>query len=265
MTKGSDPWHHAGMREVDLAAEVLSGQQSAIDRAYEYVAAIIDLKQVPEGGMLPRAEVLAGRAGVSRPSVLAALNLLKAQGLINVGPGRAGVRVSESVGAGRDARVRWVYDHRDIIRQMALLRTMVDPGVARLAAEHGLREEFKEDVHRLHHDMCGPILHTDGYMASDTEFHRLLAECSDAPVLIRLSLLTRRWVAVAFDLFPWPPHSRESSNAEHSAILAAVEAGDPDAAEKATREHLAVATPALLTLISNMEMRSKPQPSERDS
>ena len=244
------------MQDVDLAAELLSGQHSAIDRAYQYIAAMIDLKQVPQGGTLPRAELLAERIGVSRPSVLAALNLLQAQGLVNVGPGRAGVRVSEQVGAGRDARVQWVYDHRDTIRQMAYLRTLVDPGLARLTAERGLSAELDEDVRRLHLDMCGPILHTQGYMASDTEFHRLLAECGGAPVLVRLSLLTRRWVAAAFDLLPWPPHSRERSNAEHDAILAAVEARDPEAAEEATRKHIAVTTAPLFALLDSMEPQS---------
>ncbi len=241
------------MEQVDLAAEVLTGRQSAIDRAYQYIAALIDLKQVPQGGTLPRAELLAERAGVSRPSVLAALNLLQAQGLVNVGPGRAGVRVSEPVGAGRDARVRWVYEHRDIIRQMALLRSMVDPGIARLTAERGLKGDVADEVNRHHDDMCGPILHTGGYMATDTEFHRLLAESSDAPVLVRLSLLTRRWVAGAFDLLPWPPHSRERSNEQHTAILSAIEARDPDRAEEATRQHLDVTTPHLLNLLDQME------------
>jgi DNA-binding FadR family transcriptional regulator len=229
------------MSDVDFAAEIVSSSQGPVDRAYHYIAALIDLKQVPHGGLLPRAELLAREIGVSRPSVLTALGLLEKQGLVRVGVGRAGVRVAESVGASRDARVGWVADHRDVIAQMATLRAIVEPGVMRLVAERGLTRAQKKRARELHAEMCGGVDH-QGYLAADTEFHRLLSTAIEGPVIERLSLLIRRWVAPALDLIPWPPNRREVSNTEHEALLSALEAKDPDAAEQAVRVHISATT-----------------------
>jgi DNA-binding FadR family transcriptional regulator len=89
--------------------------------------------------------------------------------------------------------------------------------------------------------MCGDVDH-QGYLAADTEFHRLLASAIEGPVIERLTLLVRRWVAPALDLIVWPPNRREVSNREHEALLTALEARDPDAAEQAVRAHIDATT-----------------------
>src|SRR5690242_10117930 len=94
--------HSSAMQDVDFAAQLLPFEQGPVDRAYDYIATMIDLKQVPQGGLLPKAEVLAKTIGVNRDAVLSAFNLLRAHGLVRVGVGRAGVRVAEPVGASHD-------------------------------------------------------------------------------------------------------------------------------------------------------------------
>lgn len=240
------------MPEVDFAAELLPTPQRPVERAYHYIATLIDLKRVPHGGLLPRAELLAREIGVSRPSVLAALSLLEKQGLVRVGTGRAGVRVAELVGASRDARIAWLYEHRRPIDEMATLRTIVEPGVMRLVAERGLSQTVRSRVQELHQEMCGPVDH-QGYLAADTEFHRLLASACGAPSIERLGLLIRRWVAPALDLIVWPPNRRHASNTEHEQLLVTVEANDPDAAEQAIRYHIGASTNSIHQLLASMD------------
>jgi GntR family transcriptional regulator, sialic acid-inducible nan operon repressor len=240
------------MAEVDFAADLLPATHSPVDRAYQYIASLIDLKRVPHGGLLPRAELLAKEIGVSRPSVLTALGLLEKQGLVRVGTGRAGVRVAELVGASRDARVAWLFEHRRVIDEMATLRVIVEPGVMRLVAEGGVSKSLRSRAHELQEEMCGPVDH-QGYLAADTEFHRLLVSACGAPSIERLSLLIRRWVAPALDLIVWPPNRRNASNTEHEQLLAAIEAQDQDAAEQAIRLHIDASTKSIHQLLASME------------
>jgi DNA-binding FadR family transcriptional regulator len=240
------------MAEVDFAAALVPAGQGPVDRAYHYIATLIDLKRVPHGGLLPRAELLARQIGVSRPSVLTALGLLEKQGLVRVGTGRAGVRVAELVGASRDARAAWLFEHRRVIDEMATLRTIVEPGVMRLVAERGLSKRVQSRARELHQEMCGPLDH-QGYLAADTEFHRLLVSACGAASIERLSLLIRRWVAPALDLIVWPPNRRDASNTEHESMLSAIDARDPDAAEHAIRHHIAASTHGIHQLLASME------------
>jgi GntR family transcriptional repressor for pyruvate dehydrogenase complex len=240
------------MAEVDFAADLLQPAHSPVDRAYHYIASLIDLKRVPHGGLLPRAELLAREIGVSRPTVLTALGLLEEQGLVRVGVGRAGVRVAELVGASRDARIAWLFEHREVIGEMATLRVIVEPGVMRLVAERGLSPDLQTRARELDEEMGGPVDH-QGYLAADTEFHRLLVSACGATSIERLSLLIRRWVAPALDLIVWPPNRRQLSNTEHEALLSAIEAKDADAAEHAIRDHIAASTHRIHQLLASMD------------
>lgn len=75
-------------------------------------------------------------------------------------------------------------------------------------------------------------------IAADQAFHQALLDAADNPHLDRAlgPLLGRAQVAMlSGDLSRWP----RKAVAEHKRILAAVRAGDADAAEQAAREHMA--------------------------
>ena len=247
------------MDDVDFAAQLLPAVQTPVDRAYDYIAGLIDLKQVPHGSLLPTAGELAKTIGVNRDAVLSALQLLQAQGLVRIGIGRAGVRVAEPLGANYDARVEWVWENRETIAQMVALRAIVDPGVLRLTAENGLTATQQKRARDLHEEMRGPVHHQE-YLAADTEFHRLLAEASGKPVIVRLSLLVRRWVAPALDLIPRPAHRRGGSNDEHEELLTAIEAGDADRAEDVGRRHILATMERIRELLDGMEADNQTSP-----
>lgn len=237
---------------VDFAAEIVPSAQGPVDRAYHYIAGLIDLKQVPDGGLLPTAEVIAKTLGLSRPTVLNAFSLLQAQGFVRVGTGRAGIRVAEPVGTGYDARMEWAWRHRDVIAQMAKLRKMVEPGVMRTAAEHGLSTEAHAEADRLLEVMSSDV-DRYGYLAADTRFHALLASASQSPVIERLALLIRRWTQPMFDLITFPPDRREQSHTEHIDLLAAIKARDPEQAEAATHRHIAASAGLIRDLLDDLE------------
>lgn len=240
------------MRDIDFAAEILSEVQSPVDRAYRYISGLIDLKQVAHGELLPRADVLAKRIGVSRDAVLGALNLLQQHGLVQVGIGRAGVRVAELVGESRDARILWLCEHREVIADMATLRSLVEPGLMRLVAERGLSEPLMAEAQHHHESMCQKAPGSEE--AADAGFHRALIAGVGSERIERLSLLARRWVSPAFDLIPWAPNRGAQSNREHAELLEAIATRNPQRAEEIARQHLAASTSRIHQFLENLDI-----------
>lgn len=240
------------MTVVDLAAELVPTAQSPVDRAYHYISGLIDLKIVAHGELLPKADVLAKRIGVNRDAVLDAFRQLQAHGLVRVGLGRAGVRVAEQVGASRDARIAWVWEHRETIAEMATLRSILEPGVIRLVAERGLSRRVLASARREHTRLVDG-LPSQQRQAADAEFHRLLMSGIEAKTIERLSLLVRRWVVPAFDLIAWPPNRTEQNHAEHQALLEAIEARDPGTAEDLMHRHVAASTHLIHDFLASLD------------
>ena len=185
------------------------------------------LDAIDSGGYAPGARLieteLAERFGVSRTPVREALQRLESEGVV-ARDGRRGVIVAS-------------LDY-DQLGELYDLREVVEGLAARLAARRAspaeiavLREMVDTDRRRLQ----------DGIMLakSNKQFHRQLHRASHNRYLIQMLHAMQRSLALLSGTTLASPGRAEASIAEHEAIVGALEARDEEAAEQATREHIA--------------------------
>src|SRR5688572_17377763 len=103
----------------------------AVTHAYERLVHLIELRQPSSSRRLPTAAALSKEIGVSRPVVLEALGQLSTEGRVAVAQGAGGSWVLSGQHEGRKKRQRWARADASTIAAMAVLRRILEPGIAR--------------------------------------------------------------------------------------------------------------------------------------
>ena len=180
---------------------------------------------VLRGDLLPGARLseteIAAQVGLSRQPVREAFIRLAADGLAEVLPQRGTYIGRISMRAVRSARFIREAVEADLAREVARLR----PDLGAMAAELDVQARA---------DAAGDV---PGFIQSDDRFHRAMAEAARQPGvwhdLERLKAQMNRMRHLSMRVF-----DRSATIAQHRTILAALQAGDADAAEAAIRTHL---------------------------
>jgi DNA-binding GntR family transcriptional regulator len=197
--------------------------------------------QILEGRLKPgewlRQERLAQEHGVSQMPVREALKQLASEGLVEHVPYR-GARVVQFSAAD----VEDLYACRAFIEGMAARFAAMNIGEAELV-------ELEVLVPRM--AACETPRDLAEYRELNRRFHGMVFAASRRSYLVRT--LAQLWAA--FPTMLWSnvprvatdsaPEREEVDEAEHAAIVAALAAHDPDAAERAVREHIRMAGEAL--------------------
>jgi DNA-binding GntR family transcriptional regulator len=192
------------------------------DLAYGRIRGYVLGGEGPPGARLGQVE-LAERFGISRTPVREALRRLAGEGLVDFHSNR-GFRVAD---LGLDA----------VLRRMEV-RSLVEPGIARIAA--GRRTE--EDIRRLQEVIASQENAGDGISAHDAsrDFHMALARASGNEELARV--LDSLWlVEVGRRLLARrtaDPNWLHDDVSEHRGILTAVKEGNAAEAERLMAEHI---------------------------
>jgi DNA-binding FadR family transcriptional regulator len=175
-------------------------------------------------------------AGVSRTVVREAIKVLAAKGLVASRP-KVGTRVRPrrdwnlldpdvlawQIEAGPDAH---------FLEQALELRRMIEPAAARLAAERASESQIAA-LYEAYEEMFAAGDDLDAFMAPDLRFHSLLLEACGNELLEHMSGI---FTAVLRTVFAYSSSSSRSyprAARRHRAIVKAIEARDPDAAEQA--------------------------------
>ena len=183
---------------------------------------------LPDNGFLDEAEV-------SRTVVREAIKVLAAKGLVESRP-KVGTRVRPrrdwnlldpdllawQIEAGPDPR---------FLEQALELRRIIEPAAARLAAERATDEQIAE-LYEAHEAMAAAGDDLDAFMEPDLRFHRLLLEAGQNELLEHMNEI---FTAVLHTIFAYSSSSSRaypSAARRHRAIVKAIEARDPDAAEQ---------------------------------
>ncbi len=177
---------------------------------------------LPPGARLSETEI-AAEIGVSRQPVREAFIRLAGDGLAEVRPQRGTYIGKISMAAVRSAR---------------LIREAVESDLARMIAEapppEFLARMADEITAQQAADEAGDVA---AFIESDDRFHHLLALAAGQEAvwndLERLKAQMNRLRHMSMRVF-----DRRFTIGQHSAILEALRAGDPDAAEAAVRAHL---------------------------
>lgn len=237
------------MREVH---DVL--QQVTQPRAHEYVAEqirrVILLRAVAPGGRLPYEQELATALGVSRSTITHALRLLEHEGLVEVRRGRGGGVFCVGVNAdGGDPEVIAALRlERATIEAAAELRAVVEPEIARLAAERAAPEQLAE-LAELNGEMRSAEGDDHHFMRADTRFHLTLAVAAASPMLADAVERARLALSQALEALPESAAWHDRSVEQHARLLAAMEARDATHAAAAMARHVEDTNRALALML----------------
>lgn len=204
--------------------------RTPIKDAYSLILEAIDRHDYKPGDRLVESE-LADRFGVSRTPVREALQRLETQGLLT-----------------RDGRSLIVasLDHSQL-SELYVVRGELEGLAARLAARHAAPEEVQVLKDMLAADQS---LRDDPAALSraNKRFHKQIHLASHNRFLIQqLDLVHRSMVLLATTSIKAEGRGADTLE-EHGAIVAAIEAGDGDAAYKALRDHISQAYKTRLKL-----------------
>lgn len=191
--------------------------------------AILERALLP-GMKLPE-DALGERFGASRTIVRQALERLAAEGLVELRRNRGAVVATPSLEEARD-----LFDLRCQIEDLVVSRLIANFGPKQLEAlENHLAKEIEAE--------SGP---EPVSIRLATEFHILVAQLTESPVLIRYVEDVGYRCGLTLALYS-RPHSTDCGIHEHREIIEALKAGDEARARELMRHHLgAVADRALL-------------------
>jgi GntR family transcriptional regulator, transcriptional repressor for pyruvate dehydrogenase complex len=194
-------------------------------------------ERIATGGRLPTEPQLMEAFGVSRTVIREATALLVSRGIVEVRP-RRGLTVRAPDGHGlADSLVAQLRMSQVSLPQLLQVRITLESAIARMAAEN--RDD--NDLHLLRKNviaMGSDELQQDSLVSLDLAFHDLLASATKNPFF---SLVTRPINQLLRSLYidrAGYVSLRKVTVSEHEAILLAIENGNAEAADSATRRHL---------------------------
>ena len=211
-----------GLRAIPASARI----QAALREA------ILGMRLLP-GAALSEKDI-AESYGVSRTPVREALLRLAEERLLDIYP-QVGTFVS---------RIRL-----DGLSDAMVIRTALERVTVRAAAERtdaATGAELRANLARQRAtDRAGDL---DAFHAADEDFHQIIARAAGHPHLWRVVKQEKVQVDRCRLLTLPQPTRRKRVMAQHAAILEAILAADPDAAEAAMTAHLADVLPSIETL-----------------
>jgi GntR family transcriptional regulator, uxu operon transcriptional repressor len=206
----------------------------------DQIATLIDRGEFVTGARLPAERELASVLGVSRTSVREAIICLELAGRVEVRVG-TGIFVCASPRPGTSAASSTGSDAPGPFDLLAA-RQVIEGEIAALAARSIRRREIavlRETMSRMR---ASDADHTPRESA-DREFHVAIAQATGNSAL--RAVVNRLWDARSHPLWTrieahfHTPALRARTLEDHAAIVAALEAHDPDAARAAMHRHLA--------------------------
>lgn len=203
--------------EQDARDEEL-GEEEIVERIFE---AIID-QRLPPGTKLSEA-ALCEAFGVGRMRIRQSLLLLASREVVELLPNRGAFVASPSA---------------EQAREVFEARLMIEPNVARLAAERATEADLAtlERHLRLEHEAHHGSRRRDAIRLSG-QFHVLLAEVAGNTVTLRMvkELVTRTSLIIGIFGSPGVSNCRDE---DHDEIFAAFRSGDGDSAARLMSAHL---------------------------
>lgn len=228
-------------------ANPLSLERLSVPKAGDVLAAQLRTRirsgELREGQSLPTERELVVQTGLSRTSVREGLRILEVEGLIEIRPGRnGGSRVRRPAGDeltrhlelfiwGRNLGFSDLHDVREALEALGAdgaARRRTDADIAELRLRTEAVEAAVGDIER--------------YLEANLAWHMAVVRASHNELLISIMNVLSNAIhqATAIEAFD-RPDVRDSTVRVHRRILAAIEAGDADAARRRMARHVGAA------------------------
>jgi DNA-binding FadR family transcriptional regulator len=212
---------------------------NAFELVVEQVSAAIDLALLVPGERLPPERELAAVLGVSRPTVREALRVLARDGYVCVRRGAAGgAFVLDRPASPHPEQVREGLRGRRLeLLHLLEWRRLVEAEAAALAALRASDDELRALRARLIEARSRAAQHSQAWRAADSRFHIAIAEASGNPHVVEAVRRVRAKLAGSLDAILTRQAGAAAAASEHEAILAALQARDPDEARATSAIH----------------------------
>ena len=232
------------------------------DQVVNALIEMIEEQGLRAGDAFPSERALVDQFGVSRTVIREAMSALEVRGLLGIDQGKR-PRVAANSGSAFKDELRLIARvEPDALWDLFDVRQMFEVEVAALTAARRDPEALaamRHAVSRMKEHLTEP----EGYVDADVQFHNALLVGSGNRVLERLMrpvtelMLTSRMITAS------RRRPTRAALAEHEAILAAVDRGDPKAAADAMRKHLAATERDLVSALGPRPSarRVRPRPS----
>jgi GntR family transcriptional repressor for pyruvate dehydrogenase complex len=228
---------------VDISAMNKVVVKRLSDEVAENIRTFIIEGHLREGTRLPSERVLAEQFGASRPTVSQALRTLSLMGLVEIRRG-SGAYVLRQPDITMRASVDLMLElEAGSVSALADFRFWLETlGVRESAAGAGATLPARAALERLRTSMG----ETSAWIAADTIFHSTIVSLAGNPYLTSVYESVHTAV-ISYEYRPWVqnndvprwlrPDQAEQQIALHEPIVAAIEAGDTEAAVRAVRHH----------------------------
>lgn len=226
-----------------VSEESIAGRRDAGDSRADQVIAYLR-EHIRAGGLrpgdrLPSETAIATSLGISRPIVREAMRTLAATGLIEMAVGRRATVSPLNGGILRNVIENAVLIGQADIGHVMEMRRAIEIAMVGLAARRR-SDATAAALQAIVAEMAGALGDIEAYTALDIRLHLLLAEAADNPLYLLLVEAFRQifQASMLIGIEHWaktPELSRVQSL--HEEIVAAVVAGDPDAASAAMKRH----------------------------
>jgi DNA-binding FadR family transcriptional regulator len=193
-----------------------------------------------EGTPLPTERELVAQSGLSRTSVREALRVLETEGLVSTRAGRNGGTQVRRPGRESVSRSLELFVRSHKVRFEALLeaREAIEPAAARLAALHRTGDDLAE-MTRLHEELERVSGNIPEFVRVNLSWHRAVVRASRNELLIAFFDAIAQSVQAATESRRLnAPEVRREVIRVHERVLAAIAAGDADAAFRRMQGHL---------------------------
>ncbi|MBL8327397.1 MAG: FadR family transcriptional regulator [Rubrivivax sp.] len=197
--------------------------------------AIVSGHYGPEGAIPPE-PLLCEAYGVSRTVIREAIKSLVAKGMVSTGP-KVGTRVlpPQHWNWFDPAVVAWQCKAgvtREFLRDLQELRRVLEPASVRMAAERATAQDIAE-IEDAYAGMKAAIEHGGDYVSHDLRFHLGLLRAGHNRMVEQMGKALGALLRVAFEISTSRANGPATSLPLHRAVLDAIIARDPAAAERA--------------------------------
>lgn len=198
-------------------------------------------------GLLPSEQQISAEFVVSRAVAREALKVLASLDMVGISQGRrVVVRPATEWDYLNPLLIEWLPPDEipHLLQELHDARLVIEPGLAARAA----RTATAHDLARMRATLDGMeanLERPERFLEHDLQFHLEVCKATRNRMLDRFMYSSRWWQSASRRITNRPRAALPAALSDHRQIYEAIEAGDPELAERAMRRHLTVTAPLL--------------------
>lgn len=208
----------------------------AFEDCVEQLATAIRLGVYPHGAMLPPERELALRLGVSRATLREAIAALRSADIVSTVRGRGGGTVVQQLPVPPRADPEAFVAHRTELLDSLVFRRIVEPGACAVAAGMSLSDTAVQHLREALVRVTEAV-EPGEHRQADSRLHLAIADVTESDLIVNAVTTVQKYVHDMLTAIPMLAVNIEHSNAQHSAIVAAICAGRAADARRVMEQH----------------------------